>query len=79
VNDPNDPDASLEDLIDRRLAVQQKAMLMRVLKWAIGLALTIAFLYLTFRNSTDICAESTTTQQEYEDCVDHYSEYDPNT
>lgn len=79
MNDANDPDASLEALIDRRVSVQQKAVLIRVLKWAIGIALAIGFLYLTYRNSTDICAESTTTQQEYEDCVDHYSEDDPNT
>lgn len=79
VNDPNHPDASLEDLIDSRVAVQQKTILIRVLKWAIGIALAIGILYLTYRNSSDICAESTTTQQEYEDCIDHYSDYEPNT
>lgn len=78
-SDPNNPDGSLEDLIDSRVAVQQKAMLIRILKWAIGIALAIGALYLTFRNSTDICAERATTQQEYEDCVDHYSDNDPNT
>lgn len=73
------PATALGGVAAFELGAVGQAMLIGIAKWVIGIALAVLALYLTFRNSTDICAERATTQQEYEDCVDHYSDNDPNT